>query len=152
MYCTKCGTENIESAKFCQQCGAKLEYNTQQPKNGLLTSVKGRMSTLELYDYMIRIKTKRKNYDYLLEDLISVEIKPPHGMLQRFYRFKLHIRGLNTNPSGGIVSLGSGGVNLGAYGGGRKPVTYIFFNDEQLPKFQRFQINIERKLKEIHGI
>ena len=110
------------------------------------------MSTLELYDYMIRIKTKRKNYDYLLEDLISVEIKPPHGMLQRFYRFKLHIRGLNTNPSGGIVSLGSGGVNLGAYGGGRKPVTYIFFNDEQLPKFQRFQINIERKLKEIHGI
>jgi uncharacterized membrane protein len=34
MYCSKCGAENSEGAKFCSQCGAQLAVTTTQPAEG----------------------------------------------------------------------------------------------------------------------
>jgi uncharacterized membrane protein len=34
MYCSKCGAENPEGAKFCSKCGAQLAVTTTQPAEG----------------------------------------------------------------------------------------------------------------------
>jgi uncharacterized membrane protein len=34
MYCSKCGAENPEGAKFCSKCGAQLAITTIQPAEG----------------------------------------------------------------------------------------------------------------------
>jgi len=34
MYCSKCGAENPEGAKFCSKCGAQLAVTTTQPVEG----------------------------------------------------------------------------------------------------------------------
>lgn len=62
VFCTKCGTENVQDAKFCQECGVKIEKLQSRPSQekkksvGLITSVAGRSGRIELYDYMVRIK------------------------------------------------------------------------------------------------
>ena len=30
VYCTKCGTQNVEDAKFCAKCGASLEISREE--------------------------------------------------------------------------------------------------------------------------
>lgn len=33
MFCSKCGTENSETSKFCKGCGEKLQLSSPEPKN-----------------------------------------------------------------------------------------------------------------------
>ncbi len=150
MFCSKCGAKNIEDAKFCQECGNPLN-SPDIKKNNLVLSVTGRNSKLELYDYYVRIKALfSKDTDYMLSDIISTEIRPPHG-IRRYPKFKFHIRGLGGQNTGSLLAVGGSGVNYGVFGGTSKQLTSVLFDKKQEPEFLKFKELIDLKLSEIHN-
>lgn len=169
VFCSNCGKENINEASFCQHCGDKLlsqqikkiskkklkalnKMEEKQEKYGFLIGAKGLATRLELYDYFIRISdafTGRK-YDYLIKDIISVTLKEPgYTWKHKNGGILFHIKDINMNPGGGIVTYGSSGVNFGFYGGNRQP-TAVLFNKEWLDEFKKIKDIVETKISRLH--
>lgn len=94
MFCTKCGTQNLEEAKFCKKCG--IEINN--------TSLQGRVNEKKRNYYFEVIKkygvfkgrSSRKEYwmFVLINFLVYVGIAIIEGLL-----------GVNSEGDGGVISI-----------------------------------------------
>jgi hypothetical protein len=98
MYCPKCATKNIEEAKYCQECGNKLQTTSTSVSDGLIKTVEG----------------------------------------------------VNHPDTRALMTLGGSGVNVGMYGGGKKPLLTIHFNKEQTLEFKEMKELIESKMRKYH--
>lgn len=160
MYCPKCATKNIEEAKYCQECGNKLQTTSTSVSDGLIKTVEGvKGSRLELYDYRIRLIPKKFEIkyraDYLIEDIISVDFTIPRKfkhligkMVPGYINF--NVKGINHPDTRALMTLGGSGVNVGMYGGGKKPLLTIHFNKEQTLEFKEMKELIESKMRKYH--
>lgn len=173
MYCSSCGTNNIETANFCQNCGGKLNsipknlsknkleelgnLDKKKEKYEFTKAVQGvRGSRIELYDYRVRLKPEKYDIgrtpgDYLIGDIIAVDLKYPRFKSKKQYGYlTFRVRGINEPQSGGIMTLGGNGVNIGMYGGGKKPLLSIYFSKEWETDFIEMKNEIESKISKYH--
>lgn len=91
MKCKSCGYENKEGAKFCNQCGAKLDVDEEKiedfcENNNITTlpeTTKGDNQDVKIIDHM-----KKKKYDYMNRiDNLSTKKKAIIGVLASFLLF-----------------------------------------------------------------
>ncbi|MCE5213244.1 MAG: zinc-ribbon domain-containing protein [Methanobacterium sp.] len=157
--CPECGStivdnlDNIRANKKKRKKGLKT-LKKKQAEYGFIKGAVGTKGRLEVYDNHIRLrdytKLTKKN-DYLFKDIVSVDLKPANrGLLNKAGYIKFRIRGHELIHRGGsLVTYGSGGANLGMYGGmyGSKPITKIYFDKEWEEDFRELKELILSKMK-----
>ena len=80
MYCSHCGTENENTAKFCRQCGNALQANAQSNSapsafEQEISASKGRQSVANfLRAFQAHVAPQAKNYSVLNAQCSQMEM------------------------------------------------------------------------------
>src|SRR3989344_5525466 len=94
--CLSCGTENNESAEFCEDCGKKLK--TVKGNTEPIISFKGRNGIIELYKDYVRfdrgtfmgflMQGLKGKKDIYFHSITSIQIKKP-GFAVGYLQFSI---------------------------------------------------------------
>jgi len=137
--CLSCGTKNEESAKFCADCGSKIEVEKDSLEP--IISFKGRNGKIELYKDFVRfdrgtvmgflMQGLKGKKDIYFHSITSIQIKKP-GFAVGYLQFS--IPGGNESRRGAFDAL-------------HDENTITFIGAENYEKALKIKEYIERKIK-----
>lgn len=139
--CDECGTKNDKEAKFCKDCGSKLEEEKTKDSSEPIISFKGRNGKIELYKDFVRLdrgtalgflmQGLKGKKDIYFHNITSIQIKKP-GLSVGYLQFS--IPGGNESRRGMFNSLNDEN-------------TISFDGKEKYEKALKIKEYIEKKIK-----
>ena len=97
IYCIQCGSENPETAKFCSNCGAKIEQPAKPQTEGLFSGSDTLSVQPPVYEKITDAEEERPTNPY--QEEIKINYEPENNNYGSNY--------------GGNSSYGSSGANIG---------------------------------------
>ncbi len=144
--CLSCSTKNEESAKFCADCGAKIEVIGVENSPEPIISFKGRNGKIELYKDFVRFDRdtfmgflyhgRKGKKDIYFHNITSIQIKRP----------RLSVGYLQLSIPGGNES------QRGVFGSLKDENTISFDGEEKYEKALKIKEYIEKKNKSKHSV